>query len=488
MTGELWRMALVALAPLALSAEIQEKTPEAEVLIRAVRSYRAEQGRTDVDAFVQVPYLLMVPSKTGPEGLLSYRVAVRVADSTGLTLFQQAWQNHAPVVGDRPDAYAVDVIHFSLAPGRYRLEVSVEDSVSGHRVSSGTDLEGFSSAPPASDLLLSPELRLATASDTVPRPAELRWGRILVTAAAQLELTPLRPRAYYLLEAYSAQEEAGTLEIRVADSTGKLVVRAKPTLIQVGKGGGVLRGQLDLDGLPPGGYTMVASLKVGKDSVDRMAKFVMAGLKETLEKDVARREEERVTDEGYFGAMSEAQIDSARQPLVTIAESGELAAWEKSLSPSAKRRFLVEFWARRDPSSTTPANEAREAFYNKVAYANRAYREAGRKTIAGWRTDRGRIYIRNGPPDEVLQRGGSGGASRLQSRALPYEVWRFTRRGKELWYIFVDRTGLGAFQLVRSSDLKEPGVPNWYEFLGQDQQDEISRFLGTAIFETGRIF
>jgi GWxTD domain-containing protein len=488
MMREMWRMALIALAPLALSGEIQEQSPEAEVLIRAVRSYRPEHGRTQVDAFVQVPYLLMEPNKAAPGGVLSYRVAVSVTDSTGLTLFQQAWQNHVTALVDRPGAYAVEMVHFFLAPGRYHLNVSVEDSVSGHRVSSGTDIEGFSSAPAASDLLLSPQIRVATASDTVPQPAELQWGRILVTAAARLQLTPLRPRAYYLLEAYCAQQESGLLEIRVADSVGKLVVQAKPAPIQVGKGGGVLRGQLDLDGLPPGRYTMLASLELGKDSIERSANFVMAGLEETLEKDVARREVARVTDDGYFAVMNKAELDAAKEPLMTIAGYGELAAWDKSLSLSAKRKFLAQFWARRDPTSDTPRNEAREAFYDKVGYADKMYREGGRNTTAGWRTDRGRIYLRNGPPDELLQRGGSGEGPRLQGRALPYEVWRFTGRGKDLWYIFVDRNGLGAFQLVRSNDLKEPGVPNWHEFLGQDQQEEIGRFLGTAIFDTGRVF
>ena len=84
--------------------------PDAGLILRAVRSYRAEQGRTEVNAFVQVPYMLMEPTSEGPEGGVSYRVAVKVTDSTGLTLFRQSWQNHAGLQVRRPDAFAVDQI------------------------------------------------------------------------------------------------------------------------------------------------------------------------------------------------------------------------------------------------------------------------------------------------------------------------------------------------------------------------------------------
>jgi GWxTD domain-containing protein len=479
-------MTLLALAPLALTAQIQRE-PEGGVILRAVRSYRAEHGQTQVDAFVQVPLRLMEPTKEGPDGMLSYRVEGKVTDSTGLTLYQQSWQNHAPAALDGSDAYAMDIIRFSVAPGRYRLQITAEDSVSGHKAESGIELDGFTSTPSASDLLLSPQIRPATASDTEPRPAELRWGRMLVTAAAELELTPLRSEAYYLLEAYSAHPVSGTLEVRVVDTTGKILVRSSPVSVSVDSGGGVLQGHLSLAGLPPARYTMTAALKLGKDSVERSASFVMAGLSETLEKDVARREASRVTDQGYFAEMNDAELNEAKDPLMIIAQSGELSSWDKSLSISAKRNFLTGFWARRDPTPDTPRNEAREDFYKKVEYANRAYRRASRDE-AGWRSDRGRIYLRNGQPDDVLRQGAQGAGGRIQSRAMPYEVWHYTSSGKDRFYIFVDRAATGAFTLVHSNDVREVKLANWNEYFGKDDLENIQRFLGLEIFRDVRAF
>ena len=455
--------------------------PDTDLILRAVRSYRVEGGRTEVNAFVQVPYLLMQPTTSGPEGRLSYRVEVRVTDSTGLKLLEQSWQNQATAALRRPDAFAVDMVRFSLAPGRYRLEVAVVDSVSGHRAVTGVDLEGFASAPAASDLLLSPQIRPTAAGDTVPRPAELRWGQMLVAAAARLDLTPLRPTAYYLLEAYSPAQANGTLRLRVADSTGKALITTAETPVQVPMGGGVLKGQLDLTGLPPGNYDMVAALQLGGKTVERAAGFTMAGLDETLEKDVVRREAAKVTDAGYFEAMDQEELELAKEPLVIVAESGELSKWSKDLSLRAKRRFLVDFWKRRDPTPDTPVNEARRVFYDGVAYAEKHFGEKGRVSAPGWRTDRGRIYIKYGEPEEQLDRVQAG-------RAVPYQVWRY-RQGRDRYFVFADRSnGIGVYQLVHSNDVKEIGLPNWREIVTQEGVADIGRFLGIDFFDgnTGR--
>jgi GWxTD domain-containing protein len=466
--------ALMAMTALAHPGQTPGQ-PDAGLILRAVRSYRAEQGRTEVNAFVQVPYAVLEPTGEGSTGVLSYRVGVKVTDSTGLTLLQQSWQNHAPAAVRMPEAFAVEMVRFSLAPGRYQLEVSVEDSVSGRRVGSTADLEAYRGPPPASDLLLSPQIRAVSAGDTVPRPAELRWGRMLVTAAARLELTPLRATAYYLLEAYSAQETSGTLTMKVVDSAGKTLTTTAGTPVTVPAGGGVLKGQLDLNGLPPGQYTMSAALKIGGRTVDRSAGFAMAGLEQTLEKDVARREAAMGTDEGYFDAMDETELDAAKDPLMLIAESGELSKYSKDLSLRGKRKFMVEFWHKRDQTPETADNEIRQRFYDAVAYANKTYGEKGRASISGWKTDRGRIYVRNGAPEELLQRPQAG-------RSPPYEVWRF-RSPKDRYYIFIDRAnGLGNYQLVYSNDLKEPGQLNWQELLHkQEAVEDISRFLGIDI-------
>ena len=414
---------------------------------------------------------------SGSAGPLDYTVSVRVIDSTGLTLYKQSWQPRAGSEASA-DAYTVEIVDFAIAPGKYGLEVEVDDSKSGRKASGRIELQALSKADGASDLLVAPAMRVATADDTVPRPGEFRAGNNLVTAVAQVVLTPLRPKVYYLLEAYSDSGATGSMSVTIRDSAGKSSIRTPEVPVTVTAGGSVLKGQLDLAGLPGGAYTMAASLKLGGRSIERSAGIWMEGLHETLARDSARREGELGTDPGYFAAMSREELDLAKAPLLYIADSRELSSWEPTMSLDAKRRFLTAFWERRDSTAGTPKNERREAFYAAIEGANREFKEGGRNTTPGWRSDRGRIFAKYGRADDVLRR-------QQEGRAPPYEVWRYAS-GKGYYYIFADRSGFGAYHLIYTNDLRETVLPGWGDILGRRAVADAGQFLGIDLFSAGR--
>src|SRR5260370_22437224 len=62
-----------------------------------------------------------------------------------------------------------------------------------------------------------------------------------------------------------------------------------------------------------------------------------------------------------------------------------------------REQFVEQFWLRRDPTPSTVENEFKEEHYRRIAYANQHFASG----ISGWKTDRGRIYITHGPPDEI---------------------------------------------------------------------------------------
>src|SRR5919107_249730 len=84
------------------------------LVLRAVRFYRADQDRTRIKGLIQIPLASLQP---GPGGQSSYTVNVRVADSTGLALYQQSWQSRARNTGTA-DAYTVEIVDFAVAPGK----------------------------------------------------------------------------------------------------------------------------------------------------------------------------------------------------------------------------------------------------------------------------------------------------------------------------------------------------------------------------------
>jgi GWxTD domain-containing protein len=138
------------------------------------------------------------------------------------------------------------------------------------------------------------------------------------------------------------------------------------------------------------------------------------------------------------------------------------------LTLDGKRSFLRRFWAKRDPSPGTPQNEVEATYYARIAQVDHEFREGGSARIPGWRTDRGRIYIKYGAPDEVLSRPQAGGSN-------PYVVWKYTR-GRPLKYVFMDQTQFGNYALIYTDDRREPSRPNWQALLGPEGVLDVQRF------------
>src|SRR5262245_3884670 len=88
-------------------------------------------------------------------------------------------------------------------------------------------------------------------------------------------------------------------------------------------------------------------------------------------------------------------IDGPVRYALTSSEQREF----RSLKTLAERAgFIARFWASRDPDPYAPGNPAEDTFWQRVSAADELFATT---TLAGWRTDRGRIYVILGPPDEI---------------------------------------------------------------------------------------
>lgn len=115
-------------------------------------------------------------------------------------------------------------------------------------------------------------------------------------------------------------------------------------------------------------------------------------------------------------------------------------------------QFIEQFWLRRDPTPDTPENEYREEHYARIAYANEHF-AAG---IPGWKTDRGRIYIMFGKPDETESHPSGGLYNREidegggTTSTYPFERWRYRYLegiGNEVIIEFVDKCMCNEYKL-----------------------------------------
>jgi GWxTD domain-containing protein len=125
-----------------------------------------------------------------------------------------------------------------------------------------------------------------------------------------------------------------------------------------------------------------------------------------------------------------------------------------------REQFIEAFWQRRNPDPDSPENTFKEEHYRRIAYANEHYASG----IPGWKTDRGKIYIMWGPPDEVDSHPTGGNWDRPMDQGggstttYPYEDWRYRYlegNGENVELEFVDPTSTGEYHLTMDPSEKD---------------------------------
>jgi len=431
------------------------------IAVETVRFFRGD--RTLVNGFVRVPHRLLAPLTVGPSGFAEFRLDVAVLDHAGTVLTRDGWWRQVDwgstqVVGSA----SMESLAFALAPGDYTIRVTVRDSASGRVQSAETPLAAYPGRPGASDLLLAYGIRRGQPGDTVTAPGEVRKGDLFIAASADLRMSPTHATMADYCEVY--RDSAATLpwNVQVVTADGRALITTPAAQTPVAAGGGVLMGSLDLTGLPPGMYRLVLVAGAGGDTVTRAGAFRMGGFE--AEQHVASAVQAEAEPTDPFARLSEPQMDTLFAPLIYLATGSELGAYN-ALTVEGKRRFLRDFWRRHDP---TPGNEQRVAFYRSIAEANQRFREGGGASIPGWRTDRGRIFLAHGEPDDMRREPASG-------TSYPWEYWKYTK-GRVLYYLFLDKTRLGNYSLVYTTDRRETSYPEWQSYFTSDALRDIVNF------------
>ena len=149
-----------------------------------------------------------------------------------------------------------------------------------------------------------------------------------------------------------------------------------------------------------------------------------------------------------------------KQDVAYIISAEEKEAFKRLTTDDERYQFIEQFWLRRDPTPDTPDNEAKQEHYRRIAFANERY-ASGKP---GWETDRGRVYITFGPPDQIDSHSSGGTYERPPEEGggttvtFPFEVWRYRyiegrALGEEVRIEFVDPSFSGEYRMaLRSKD------------------------------------
>jgi GWxTD domain-containing protein len=171
----------------------------------------------------------------------------------------------------------------------------------------------------------------------------------------------------------------------------------------------------------------------------------------------------------------------------------ERTAFKRLQTDEEREQFIENFWLRRDPTPDTVENEFKEEHYRRIAYTNENFASG----IPGWKTDRGRIYITYGPPDEKESHPSGGSYERPPEEGggttstFPFEQWRYRYIegvGSDIIIEFVDPTMSGEYRMTMDPSEKDAllYVPNagltLMEQLGMSSKtDRFNRTDGTHL-------
>ena len=187
------------------------------------------------------------------------------------------------------------------------------------------------------------------------------------------------------------------------------------------------------------------------------------------------------------------------EDVLYIITDDERKAFKALKTDEERDQFIEQFWLRRDPDPDTPENEYKDQYYERIQYANEKFTSG----IPGWRTDRGRIYVTFGKPDEIESHPSGGTYDRPSyegggsTTTYPFETWwyRYIEGiGSDVEIEFVDPSGSGEYRIARSPDEKDallyvPGAGlTLAEQLGMSNKaDRIGGYAGQA-GQRGQLF
>jgi GWxTD domain-containing protein len=187
--------------------------------------------------------------------------------------------------------------------------------------------------------------------------------------------------------------------------------------------------------------------------------------------------ERKANEKSLHQELSETYKKWLSEDVKYIITDEELAAFKQLSNDDERDQFIEQFWLRRDPTPDTVENEFKEEHYRRIAYANEHF-ASGK---AGWRTDRGMIYIKYGPADEIDSHPSGGYYQRPMEEGggststFPFETWRYRHLdeiGEQVEIEFVDQCMCNDYHMTLDRSEKDAllHTPNggltFYEQMG----------------------
>lgn len=178
-----------------------------------------------------------------------------------------------------------------------------------------------------------------------------------------------------------------------------------------------LLAQFDITQLPSGNYNLVIEVKDSLNKVQSQKKWFFQRQSDAI--NIAHNNDIR-TIEDFFNSIQ--NTDSLKQFIECLwpVSSTKEREWQqiqiKNKEPNLMRGFLVDYW-KTQAGDTANSLQLWYSYYKEVLETN-ALLKCGKQK--GYYTDRGRVYLQYGKPDQRNQ-------VNSEPNTYPYEIWQYYR-------------------------------------------------------------
>jgi len=353
--------------------------------------------------------------------------------------------------------YHMRQLRITAPPGEYELRVAAQ-AATGQIVEVRRDI--IVPAYFTSGGCTFSDITLATSiARTDDRDSPFFKNGLMIQPNANLLFGEGMSRLWYYAEAYdpdcaASANDSYTLLAFVSEANAPMPIGAlqRRTVRQV-RSVDVLAGSFSLDALPSGSYFLRLVLldESNESQAEQSQKFFVFNPSVITEQPEAPVAQTFETSE--YATMPAEELAAGLEHILIVATEAEVQRLERIQDLNERRRFLMDFWLKRDPEPGTPANEYRETFYTLLGYANERY---STRSEEGWRSDRGRILIKYGQPSSI-------DPHLYETGYKPYEVWSYNTIAGEgqAEFIFADLDGFGVFELIHSTVSGERKLADW---------------------------
>jgi GWxTD domain-containing protein len=222
-------------------------------------------------------------------------------------------------------------------------------------------------------------------------------------------------------------------------------------------------GEINIENLPSGNYNLVVEVK-NRDNVSvQKTKFFfqrsnssandLAALDEILKNyDITTSFQGSMTNRDSL-----VEYISCLRPIADMDEQRFIDYQVKMAGLDELQNYFMQFWLKRN---NVQPGEIWRQYKEQVDFVDRNYRTPINR---GYETDRGRVYLQYGVPNDIY-------VSKHEPNAYPYEIWHYYRIKNEnnKKFIFYNPNIAGKeYELLHSDLTGEIKTPNWERLLSK---------------------